>query len=169
VTGIGGRAGRWRPGILAAAVAGLTLLATGCGGGSTAAPTALTDYQKELAYSQCMRAHGEPGFPDPQANGSILIGPQDHLAQGSPQFAAANKACQHLLPPIRPMTAAQQRRLTQKLLKWVACMRTHGVPNMPDPTVNAEGVSINVPGGPNSPLARSAMRACQKLQPGAPG
>ena len=147
----------------------VTLLAVACGGGGNPpASAALTAYQKELAFSQCMRAHGEPGFPDPQANGSILIGPQDHLAQGSSQFVAANKACQHLLPPVRPMSAAQQRRLTQKLLKWVACMRSHGVPNMPDPTVNAGGVSISVPGGPNSPFVRSAMRACHKLQPGAP-
>jgi hypothetical protein len=153
---------------MAAALAAIAVLATACGGTSSPTLAGQTAYQKALAFSQCMRAHGEPGFPDPQANGSILTTPQDHLAQGSPQFAAANKACQHLLPPIRPMTAAQQRRLTQKLLKWVACMRTHGVPDMPDRQVNAEGVSMRVPGGPNSPFVRSAMRACQKLQPGAP-
>ena len=159
---------RWRAGAMAAALAAIAALAAACGGTSSPALAGQTAYQKALAFSQCMRAHGEPGFPDPQANGSILTTPKDHLAQGSPQFTAANRACQHLLPPIRPMTAAQQRQLTQKLLKWVACMRTHGVPDMPDPQVNAQGVSISVPGGPNSPFVRSAMRACQKLQPGTP-
>jgi hypothetical protein len=147
---------------------GIALLAVACGGGgSPPASAALTAYQKELAFSQCMRAHGESGFPDPQPNGSILVGPQDHLAQGSPQFAAANKACQHLLPPSRPMTAAQQRQLTQKLLKWVACLRSHGAPDMPDPQVNAQGVEFHgPPGGPNAPQFKAAQQACRKLLPG---
>src|SRR5262249_42850755 len=63
-----------------AALAGLGLRAGACGGGAKPASAALTNYQKALAYSQCMRAHGEPGFPDPQPNGDLLInGPKDHL------------------------------------------------------------------------------------------
>jgi hypothetical protein len=164
MNGMRGRQGRlwW-----AAAVAGLALLVTACGGGSAPAPAALTAYQRELAFSQCMRAHGEPGFPDPQPDGAILISPQDHLAQGSPQFAAASKACQHLLPPSRPMSAAQQGQVTQRLLKWVACMRSHGVPDMPDPQVNAQGVEFQEPpGGPAAPQFRAAQRACRKFMPG---
>ncbi len=88
-----------RLGALALILAGAGLLAAACGGGSSPASAAQTAYQKSLAYSQCMRGHGVAGFPDPQRNGAILTGPQDHLAQGSPQFVAANKACQHLLPP----------------------------------------------------------------------
>jgi hypothetical protein len=163
-----GRSRIRQAGVLSAAVASVALLAAACGGGNSDGAGGTTNYQKSLAYSQCMRAHNVPGFPDPQPNGSILVTPKDHLAQGSPQFVAANKACQHLLPPIKPLTATQQRQLTQKLLKWVACMRSHGVPNMPDPVVNAQGVSIRVPGGPNSPSVQSAMRACRKLQPGGP-
>jgi hypothetical protein len=159
---------RW--GVLAVILAGAALLAAACAGGSSPTPAALTAYQKELAYSQCMRAHGVPGFPDPQPNGALLITPQDHLAQGSPQFVAANKACQHLLPPIHPMTAAQQRRLTAQALKFVACMRAHGLPGMADPVVSADGISQRIPNGvkPNSPVFQAAQRACQKLIPGGP-
>src|SRR5215469_17678303 len=101
-----------RQGVLAATLAGAGLLAAACGSGSSPALTAQTDYQKALTYSQCMRGHGIAGFPDPQPNGDILTTPKDHLAQGSPQFVAANKACQHLLPPVHPMTAAQQHQAT---------------------------------------------------------
>jgi hypothetical protein len=157
-------------GMLAVVLAAAALLAAACGGGSSPASAAQTTYQKAVAFSQCMRAHGVPGFPDPQSNGAILTGPQDHLAQGSPSFVAANKACQHLLPKIRPMTAAQQRRVTAQLLKFVACMRAHGLPDMADPVVSATGISLAVPNGikPNSPVFQSAQRACRKLRPFGP-
>jgi hypothetical protein len=159
---------RW--GVLAAILAGAGVLAAACGGGSSPALTAQTVYQKALAYSQCMRGHGIDGFPDPQANGAILTGPQNHLAQGSPQFAVANKACQHLLPPVHPMTAAQQHKVTLQALKFVACMRSHGLPGMADPVVSATGISMQMPAGakPNSPVFQAAQRACRKLIPGGP-
>src|SRR5262249_43467708 len=58
--------------VLAAALAATALMAAACGGGSGGLVSAQqTNYQKALAFSQCMRAHGEPGFPDPQSNGSL--------------------------------------------------------------------------------------------------
>ena len=165
----GSRRGReWRAAALAAAVAGIALLAAACGGGSPAV-AGQTAYQKDLAYSQCMRAHGEAGFPDPQPNGAILITSKDHLAQGSPQFAAANKACQHLLPNGGVMTAAQKQQALSHLLKFSACMRAHGIANFPEPTVANGGVGLSVggPGGPDprSPQFQSAQQACRKLMP----
>jgi hypothetical protein len=159
---------RW--GVPAIVLAGAGLLAAACGGDGSPASTAQTAYQKSLAYSQCMRGHGVAGFPDPQPNGAILTGPQDHLAQGSPQFVAANKACQHLLPPVHPMTAAQQHEATVQALKFVACMRSHGLPGMADPVVSATGINIQIPTGikPNSPVFQSAQRACRKLVPAGP-
>ena len=159
---------RW--GVLAVILAGAGPLATACGGGGSPALTAQTAYQKSLAYSQCMRGHGVVGFPDPQPDGAILTTPQDHLAQGSPQFIAANKACKHLLPPVHPMTAAQQHQVTIQALKFVACMRSHGLSGMADPVVSATGISIQIPRGikPNSPEFQAAQRACRKLAPGGP-
>jgi hypothetical protein len=160
---------RW-PGVLAVVLAGVAVLASACGGGDSPAVAGDTTYQKTLAYSQCMRAHGEPGFPDPQPNGNLLMEPQDHL--NGALMGKANKACQHLLPKFKPLTAAQQRQLTNQALKFVACMRAHGIPDMPDPVVNSQGVQIRIggPGGqgpaPNSPVLQAAQQACRKLAPG---
>jgi hypothetical protein len=51
-----------------------------------------------LKFSQCMRAHGVPKFPDPTSNGAITIkaGPGSGIDPGSPQFQAAQKACQSI-------------------------------------------------------------------------
>jgi hypothetical protein len=158
---------RWRAGAVAAALAATALLAAACGSsGSAPASAAQTAYQKTLAYSQCMRAHGEPGFPDPQPNGNLLIdGQKDHL--NGALMNSANKACQHLLPKNKPMTAAQLRQVTAHALKFVACMRSHGIPDMADPVVSANGISQRIPNGfsPNSPVLQAAQQACQKLAP----
>jgi hypothetical protein len=49
-----------------------------------------------LKFAACMRSHGEPDFPDPAANGSITL-PSGMNAE-SPQFQAAEKDCQSLMP-----------------------------------------------------------------------
>jgi hypothetical protein len=161
------RAGLGRAGILAATAAGIALLAAACGGGSPAA-AGLTSYQKAVAYAQCMRSHGVPGFPDPDSKGNFIIkGPE---IGGSPQQnASADKACRHLLPNGGQMTAAQQQKALSQALKFVACMRSHGLPDMPDPVVDRGGISIRVGGkgfGPNSPQFRSAQQACRQFGPG---
>jgi hypothetical protein len=172
MNGTGGRTWQ-RLGVLAAGVIAIAGLAAACSGGGSPVLAGTTAYQKALAYAQCMRAHGEPGYPDPQANGGFLInGKQAHL--NGALMNSANKACQHLLPKSAPMTAAQQRQATVQALRYVACMRTHGIPDMPDPTVNAQGIEFRIGGPkgsgppPGSPVVGKAMRACQKLLPGGP-
>src|SRR5215469_10977155 len=165
MNGTGGSHHPRRPGVMAVVMA-VGLLAAACGGGGSAALAVTSAYQKALAYAQCMRTHGEPGYPDPTSNGGFIInGQKDHL--NGALMNSANKTCGHLLPKSVPMTAAQQRQTTAQALKYVACMRTHGIPNMPDPQVNAQGVrfSIGGPNGqgpkPNSPVLHNAMQACQ--------
>jgi hypothetical protein len=56
-------------------------------------------------------------------------------------------------------------------LKFAQCMRSHGVPNFPDPQIQSGpgggiGVRIGGPGSginPQSPAFQSAQRACGKL------
>ena len=165
-----GRMPGTRPVVLAAALAGTALLAGACGGSAKPVSAALTNYQKALAFSQCMRTHGEPGFPDPQSNGNLLInGQKDHL--NGALMNKASKACQHLMPLAPPMTAAQQRKITAAALKFVACMRAHGLPTFPDPTVNSGGIELQIPQGvaPNSAVLKNAQQACRNLAPFARG
>jgi hypothetical protein len=158
---------RRRAGVLGA-VAGIALLAAACGGGGSSAAGGSSPYQKAVAYAQCMRSHGVPGFPDPDSKGNFLIkGPE---LGGSPrQYQAADKACRHLLPNGGQMTAAQQQKALSQALKFSACMRAHGLPSFPDPTAEKGGISLRLGGsgiGPNSPQLRAAQQACRSLMPG---
>jgi hypothetical protein len=117
-----------------------------------------------------MRAHGVPDFPDPVGNSlQIKGGPGSDLDPNSPQFVAAQKACQSLQPgggQGGTVSAAQQA----EALKYSACMRSHGVPNFPDPTFSGGGVQLKVTNiDPNSPQFVAAQKACQSLQPGRGG
>jgi hypothetical protein len=163
----GRRAGLWRAGVLAAAVAAMTLPAAACsGGGSAAGPgTHLTAYQRELAYAVCMRGHGDPGFPDPQSNGLFAATKANRGALAGPRFASANRACAHLEGP--GLTPAQQERQTAELLRLAACMRAHGITNFQySPPRNGGQGGLGAQGvNPNSPQFQAAQQACRKLQP----
>lgn len=57
--------------------------------------------------------------------------------------------------------------MTSKALAYAQCMRSHGIPNFPDPTVqdnaHEKGVGFSVPGSlTNSPQYKTAAKACQK-------
>jgi hypothetical protein len=64
-----------------------------------------------LRFSQCMRSHGVPSFPDPTANGLNLGG--SGISPASPQFRAALRACQHALPAGVHMHIAQSAEVHQ--------------------------------------------------------
>jgi hypothetical protein len=65
-------------------------------GGQTPADKAAAN-TKALKYVQCMRADGEPDYPDPNGQGVIQItNPTGILAPDSPQFQRAEQACQSL-------------------------------------------------------------------------
>jgi hypothetical protein len=144
-------------------LAGVALLAAACGGGSTAGPAAhLTAYQMELAYAECMRAHGMPSFPDPQSNGTF-VGSFD---LGSAAYQSANRACAHLQGGTPGTTEQFQQQVSQSL-KYAACMRAHGIANF-QTTVSAEGEVSSGIQGPgdemNTPQFQSASQACRKFQ-----
>ncbi|HEY6787182.1 MAG TPA: hypothetical protein VI365_07700 [Trebonia sp.] len=55
-------------------------------------------------------------------------------------------------------------------LEYAACMRSHGVPNFPDPTVQNGSVGFSITAGDgvdqNSPHYQSARQACSSLRGG---
>jgi opacity protein-like surface antigen len=126
----------------------------------------------ELKFSQCMRANGEPNFPDPNGSG-VIQGSGIDLS--SPQYQRAQSKCQKYLgrqgaPNLSPAKKAQA---LAQLLKYSECMRSHGVPNFPDPTTSGGGVGLMINGSPSSgldsssPIFQRAQSDCSSL-PGAP-
>jgi hypothetical protein len=119
----------------------------------------------------CMRSHGEPNFPDPNAQGVIS---SSDLDPSSPQFQQAMQACQKDLPNGGTPSPAQQAQMRQQALAFSACMRKHGVPNFPDPQFSSGGrVTMKVSSGsginPRSAQFQAAQKACQGDLPGRPG
>jgi hypothetical protein len=165
--------GARRAGVLAVMAVG-AVLATACGGSSPSSSTGLSassggsaNYQKALAYSECMRARGVVNFPDPDAQGNIIqhVGPGQPADNGSVQ-QAADKTCRHLLPGGGGAPINAQSEIVKKYLKFAQCMRTHGVPNYPDPKVSPGTFDIGLNGFDlNSPQFKAAERACKSLIP----
>jgi hypothetical protein len=157
---------RWRAAVPAAALAGIAVLAACGGGGSAAASSGPATYQQTLAYSQCMRSHGDPGFPDPQQGpgGAWLYPetPQDQSALSGPGHDGAQQACRKLQPP-GGLTQAQRQAGISQSLALARCMRAHGITNYPDPDVTGNSIGINLGGtgiDQNSPQFQAAQRAC---------
>jgi hypothetical protein len=60
------------------------------------------------------------------------------------------------------LTAAQEQQIQQRTLKFVQCLRAHGLPGISDPRANG---SISLPKGmDNSPQFKAAQRSCRSLQ-----
>jgi hypothetical protein len=112
-------------------VAQLRSTATQSSSVSSAAPTS-TQQAGAVGFAQCMRAHAVPKWPDPDSSGvfdKTRITTQQ-LGVGSTPLQAAQTACQHLLPPA---SITQQRLNAAQALQFSQCVRSHGVPNFPDP------------------------------------
>lgn len=142
---------------LAGAIAVLT---AACGSGPPAHATS-KKYQQALAFVQCMRAHGEPSFPDPASDGTV----NDSQAKpGSPQLREAANACQSLLSGVVfKVSAAQQQAQLLNALKQAACVRAHGIANFPDPSLRNGSLNLSLKGtgiDPASPLFLAAARVC---------
>jgi hypothetical protein len=177
----GGQRRLRQAGTLAIATA-ITLLATACGGGSPSSSSTSNvagaksaGYAAQLAYSRCMRSHGVPDFPDPQHNASgtgISVsggGGNQGVDTSSPEYQSASSACRHLLPNGGAATSQQANQgQLNALLNFSRCMRSHGVPNFPDPVVINGSITWNINGNSldlRSPQAQAAQRACQSLLP----
>jgi hypothetical protein len=182
------------PVLAAATLVGLCVLVAGCGEGSShpgvadlgtstavpAEPSAAPSGSKAnptttaLAFIACMRSHGEPNMPEPNVSKSgsqvsVNINANSGLDVNSPQFGAATKACKRMLPgggvasQRHPITLAAQA----DYLRAAACMRSHGIPDFPDPTFASNNVAFTTrtPIDATSPEYKSTLTTCQKLIP----
>jgi hypothetical protein len=160
----------------------LTLASAACSvpGAAAAKPSPTPDpYKQALKFSQCMREHGVPDFPDPQSsadgNAIQVNGNGATLDPSSSQFQAAQQACNKYSPMNGPNGKAPSAKDREAMLAFAACMRSHGVPDFPDPQFNNGGGGFVVQGGtgkeppadmrPDSPQFQAAMQACQSKMP----
>jgi hypothetical protein len=139
------------------------------GGSTTAPPKAGNATQLMDEWATCMRANGDPDQTDPtidqygvidilipQGITDTSISSEAHGSSGpcSQYELAAENDLRAANPVAPPPTQAQ-------LLQYVACMRTNGVPDYPDPGPNNE---TKFPAGvdPNSPTFENANKVCGK-------
>jgi hypothetical protein len=108
----------------------LALMFVACSGGSSGPTVAQLSSQPGasasggsgvLAFAGCMRTHGVTNFPDP--GGQLPAG----LDPSSPQYVAAQGACQSLLPQGTGGGPPPADR--EAALEYLACIRADGFPN----------------------------------------
>jgi hypothetical protein len=172
------------------AIGALALLAAACSGSPSSAaaggsPNAgdSSSSPSAVAYSDCMRAHSVPNYPDP-SNGQLPKGGAQAFGVSSSVFSAAQSACHHLLPDAGsfqeqasqctlagdcPPAVVQQMLATDR--KFAQCMRSHGVPNWPDPTIGLQGSPVFdlskagiTHAQSHSPPMSNTISECQRLE-----
>jgi hypothetical protein len=123
-----------------------------------------------VQFSQCMRTHGVPTFPDPNGQGTVQV---SGINPQSSAFRAAQKACAKYAPNGgQPPSAAQQAQRLAQALAFSKCMRSHGVSDYPDPQEKNGGIEMKIDGSPgsdlnpNNPTFAAAQTACRSLLPG---
>lgn len=170
----GGSRGPRRTRALAVVTAAVAVLTSACGvhvsfgNGSGNGSTGSATFRAELAFAHCMQTHGLPNFPDPtNANQGFGVSGQLNGPATGP-LAQAHNACAHLLP--RGSSTSGSGSVTQsqinQALKIVQCLRAHGEPTFPDPTVQNGSLHITVrPGVLQSSQFQSALSSCRSLIP----
>jgi hypothetical protein len=146
---------------LAAVVAAAVLVLAACSSGGSPSSTGAdgsphvsgsTGFPSAVAYSACMRSHGVLNFPDPDSKGMPAPADPQQLGVSSSLLQTAEQACQHLLPTAGSLLQQTQQcllygdcpqALVQQLLtverRYAQCLRRHGIPDWPDPTISAKG------------------------------
>ncbi|HUC15322.1 MAG TPA: hypothetical protein VMS00_12790 [Acidimicrobiales bacterium] len=118
------------------------------------------------AYSQCIRSHGVPNFPDPVLTPSGGYGYRTTgIDPHSAAFQGALEACKALPSPWQSTGHELSPVQQQAWLSWAECIRAHGVPTFPDPTFSGGAVQISGQGGSSSPQLQAAMDACKPQMP----
>lgn len=132
-----------------------------------------------------MRANGVPRYPDPASGGRLPKGDAQAFGVSDSQFHAAQRTCQHLLPTGGSFDEQAHEciqagdcppALVQQMLtadrKFAQCMRSHGVPNWPDPTIGPNGgpiFKVSAAGithtQTHSPPMSNTIMACLRVDP----
>ncbi|GAA1796111.1 hypothetical protein GCM10009682_17310 [Luedemannella flava] len=165
-------------------VLGSLLLLAGCGGdpersgvasartggaapATGAASDVVTEYVESVReFVACVRKEGLK-VTDPDGKGRFTFEGDLRILKADPKFAAAQKKCSALLPPVpkelreKPVRTAEEIETAREYAK---CMRANGAPDFPDPgpdgwfPEDAEGEPL--PWDQTSEGAQRAGRTC---------
>lgn len=181
---------RWS--LVVGALAGLSLLASGCGGSrgpsvagvGTASSSAVSSTSTagggastgsvapgvssstlladQLAYAKCMRSNGVPNFPDPSRQGGFGSSGSGSSIDHDSPQFIAANSACRHLLPSAGPTQAQNEQRAEQTLKFARCMRSHDISGFPDSMQITGQGDLN----PDNPQFQAAQKACQALQPG---
>jgi hypothetical protein len=129
------------------------------------------------AAAQCIRQHGIPSYADPVLTASGQVYSDSRSIQNAPQSVlnAVQQACGTLAvraglnPQYEPPAPPQ---LVEAGVRSAECLRTHGLPNVQDPTAQTPytpghgfGFTRNeIPaGGKTDPTYQAAAHACRAI------
>ena len=125
-------------------------------------------------YSQCVRDHGIPNFPDPTiSDGNLSYGADDNTKAAVAAHPEAITACKSIRDRLSQSFGKNWRPTAadmQKLLQFAKCVREHGVAEWPDP--DADGRFTVTPKlEDEDPQTRiyPALTACKKYWEGPVG
>jgi hypothetical protein len=165
------------------ATAAVALLAAACGGSPSSASSSTgtggssnaggSANSQLLAFAHCVRSLGVPNFPDPRPGASNAKFPgAQQLGVSSSRYQAAENDCERLLPAGvgDQFPSAEIPLLLSGMREFSQCVRAHGVPNWPDPTVDSSGhPGFNLVGiqglNSDSPQVQAVLNQCQHLIP----
>lgn len=139
---------------------------SGGSGGSSGSSSGGAGGEKTAAdFAKCMRENGLPEFPDPEANGSMVLPEGVDKAK----VDAAQAKCKDRMPDggERPEMSAQD---LEKAKQFARCMRENGVADFPDPDPQG-GMGMSQGDGldPEAPAFKSAQQQCSQHMPAGPG
>jgi hypothetical protein len=154
---------------LPAALAVVALIGAGCGANAPSETVAAnntnkiaTGQDKAVKFAECIREHGVPHFPDPDAKGGFVFG----IDVSPAVWQKAVNACKGLQPP-GALSGKRSPKQQSAALTFADCIRAHGVKDFPDP-VNGDPLvdttkipSTDAPGGMT--ILNAAMRKCRPL------
>lgn len=156
---------------IAVATVGAALMLAACGGSSGAGGGGSSgDGDPLLKLARCMRAHGVPNFPDPTPGGGLVL--PNGIDPSAPAFQSAQRACDKLVPSAVGPGGPSPEAAKQAMFALTRCLRSHGVPALPDPTTTpprtppANGVVLGRGGvflaitDPQAPAFKHAAAAC---------
>jgi hypothetical protein len=157
----------------AAPLALVALIIAGCGSNTpsetatsstadTAAPKKVSTQDKAVKLAECIRGHGVPHFPDPDAKGDFAFG----IDVSPAVWKKAVDACKELAPP-GAFSGKRSPKQQSAALRFANCIRAHGVKDFPDP-VNGDPLvdttkipSSDRPGGMT--ILNAAMHKCGSI------